>query len=174
MKTIFTKTLFGIIAILCFTSNANLIFAQWTFNTMGNNYVSPVFTSQVAKTNGTVGVTYSGERLRSTVVPEGLVLKGRYLYDEGVYNQALNDGIQSALSTIPIEKWFKAKVGKSETIQLNYQYNKNNNLPNRPQQVNNFVVNSSVLLGSKDIDFPFQNSVGIAWQYRPRERPVAR
>lgn len=157
MKTYFTKIRLGIITILCFILNSETSLAQWTFNTAVNNYVNPNNSSQVASTNGTVSVNYSGDRLRSAVVPEGLVLKGNYLYDPTVYNQALNDGIQQALTTIPIEKWFKAKVGKAETIQLNYQYNKYNNIAGRPQQVNGLVANNNVLLGSKDVGFQFQN-----------------
>ena len=113
MRTYFTKSFFGIVAIVCLLLNSNASLAQWTFNTMGKNYANPNNTSQVANTNGTVAVTYSGERQRSTVVPEGIVLKGRYLFDEGVYNQAIYDGFQTAMNTIPIEKWFKAKVGTS-------------------------------------------------------------
>jgi len=107
--------------------------AQWSFNTMGNNYTHPTFSSLKANTNGTISVSYSGQRLNDTVVPEGIVLKGNFLYNQQVYDDAIALGIENAFNTIPKEKWFKAKVGVSQTIQLNYQYNKYNNIPNQPQ-----------------------------------------
>ena len=138
--------------------NVNESLSQWTFNTMGNNYSNPFNPNSIANTNGTVAVNYTGQRLRSNIVPEGLVLKGLFLYDPIVYNQALNDGIQQALTTIPIEKWFKATVGKNDTIRLNYQYNKYNNVAGRPQQVNNSIANFNVLLGSKEAGAQYQNT----------------
>ena len=144
MKSKFTKILFGIISVLCFILDSQMSFAQWTFNTMGNNFTTPFNPNSIANTNGTGTVNYTGQRLRSNIVPEGLVLKGNYLYDPTVYNQALNDGVQQALNSIPIEKWFKATVGKNDTIRINYQYNKYNNVAGRPQQVNNLIANYSV------------------------------
>lgn len=149
-----------LIIILSFICSFNLA-AQWSFNTMGNNYTHPTFSNLKANTNGNISVTYSGQRLNNSLVPEGIVLKGNFLYNQQVYDDAIALGIENALNTIPKEKWFKAKVGVSQTIQLNYQYNKYNNIASQPQQENSFTATNGILLGSKDAGFQFQNTGSI-------------
>lgn len=127
--------------------NAEKTSAQWTFNTVANNL--PDFSW---RTNGQITVRYSGERLNSSVVPEGIILRNKATNDIRITPEIITQGFENAFN-FPIEKWFKAKVGVKDTIRLQYQHNKFHTPLGYPQQVYSFFVSNFVqngmLVGSK-------------------------
>ena len=140
--------------------------AQWTFNTKGNQYN---VNSITANTAGTISLTSTGGGVKSTVTPQGLLVTAprMLMTSDNTYNlTVLNTGVESALNSVPIDKWFKAKTGKNETIQINYQYRKttpaNNNA--NPTQTNNFTTNFKVVVGSKETHSPYQNFTTVPTQ----------
>ncbi|WP_341225730.1 LamG-like jellyroll fold domain-containing protein [uncultured Arcticibacterium sp.] len=159
MKRFFYLLLF----LTCFIhSTAN---AQWSFNTRGNQYnVNGV----TANTEGTITLTSTGGGVKSTVTPEGIVSSAFVLngYNNTYHVSELNSAVASALNEVPVDKWFKAKTGKNETIQLNYSYRKTtpaNNSAN-PTQTNTFTANYKVVVGSNESHSPYQNFTTVPTQ----------
>lgn len=158
------KKYFTLILVFSFISQLD-VSGQWTFNTRGNQYnVNGV----TANTNGSISLTSSGGGVSSTVTPEGVVSSAFVLNgsDNTYYVPQLNTAIASALSSVPIDKWFKAETGKNETIQLNYQYRKTtpaNNSAN-PTQTNTFTANYKVVVGSNETHSPYQNFTTVPTQ----------
>jgi hypothetical protein len=139
--------------------------AQWTFNTRGNQYDKNGVT---ANTAGSITLTSSGGGVSSTVTPEGIVSSAFMLNssDNSYYELELNTAISAALNSVPINKWFKAKTGKNETIQLSYSYRKTtpaNNSAN-PTQTNTFTANYKVVVGSNESHSTYQNFTTVPTQ----------
>ncbi len=158
------KRYFTLILLFSFISQLNVT-AQWTFNTTGNQYVSPF--GFRANTAGTMSVTSTGGGVNSSVIPEGMNLTNTLMlnpWDNNTYDlAALNTSVATVLNSVPIDKWFKAQTGKNETIQLNYSYRTTTPAvnPSDPIQTNSFSTNFKVVVGSNESHSPYQNFTSV-------------
>lgn len=168
MKTIYFNTSLKkvfLFFLISFISHIDLI-GQWAFNTTGNNY-STSWGGEIrtGDTNGTIVVSSSAGGVSNSVTPEGLLLTSEYsmntVHQDYRYLDFLNGAVDSALNSIPIEKWFKAKFGKNDTLLFNYQYSNRNPTNPTPTQVNSFVVEDGAYIGSKESGYDFQTPENI-------------
>ncbi|WP_341225731.1 LamG-like jellyroll fold domain-containing protein [uncultured Arcticibacterium sp.] len=132
--------------------------AQWAFNTNGNNHNF----GSTSDTDGIVTVTSSGGGVHGSIPPEGLV--GTDYQVVNIYNNTynvseLNTVVGLVLNNHTVNKWYKATVGKSETIQIDYQYRKVSPAmdPENPSQTNTFTSDLKVVVGSNESNAPYQN-----------------
>ncbi|WP_064197841.1 MULTISPECIES: 3-coathanger stack domain-containing protein [Emticicia] len=110
MKNNFTKSIFGILAVICLLLSSNLIFAQATWLSSGN------FTATYASSNETIKVTNSAGS-----VGGGNVVKGYANNNTGdITANAGYGAIPNAFTNAPTAQLFKATAGKPFTITLEF------------------------------------------------------
>ncbi len=160
MKTIYFNSSLKKVCLfflISFISQIDLI-GQWAFNTIGNNYSasSNLLGTFTGNTSGTIAVSSSEGGVSNSLTPKGLLLKSLSSPDsqQNSYLEFLKNAVDSALNSIPIEKWFKAKVGRNDTLKFNYRYNKANSL--KPSQVNSLILEEGSYIGSKESGYDFQ------------------
>ncbi len=111
MKTNFTKSIFGILAVICLLLSSNLIFAQATWLSSGN------FTALNTSTyNETVKVTTTGGSVGGGNTVRGYAVNGT----GDILDPAGYGGIPNAFNIVPTAQLFKATAGKPFTITLEF------------------------------------------------------